>query len=97
VPFSVRAELLKQFKDQDRPKGGGHYNGADTVTSAARDAGMSKRQKDTAVRVANVPVDAYKAAVWVSAAVKRDPQTRKEKSPAGVPSFPLYPYSSVPP
>jgi hypothetical protein len=48
-------ELLKQFKDQDRPKGGRNYNGADTVTSAARDAGMSKRQKDTAIRVANIP------------------------------------------
>jgi hypothetical protein len=81
-------ELLKQFKDKDRPKGGGHYSGTDTVTSAARDAGMSKRQKDTAVRVASVPRDEFEAARCRSAR-RLNETPRKEKSPAGVPSFPL--------
>jgi len=48
-------ELLKQI---DRPETGGRpKNGMDalTVSSAARDAGMSKHQQVQAIRVANVP------------------------------------------
>ena len=49
-------ELLKQIE----PKPGARTdiepsNGAGTRSQAARDAGLSKRQKDTALRVANVP------------------------------------------
>lgn len=61
-------ELLKTF--QTGPKGGAptKNNGtaADTVISqrqAAEQAGMSKRQEVTAVRVADVPVKVFEAAV----------------------------------
>ena len=58
-------ELLKQVE----PARGANQNistGTDTnVTrkSVAQDAGLSKRQKDTAIRVANVPEQQFQTAV----------------------------------
>jgi hypothetical protein len=55
-------ELFKQFDAR-----GAHRksNGGDTSsqTKMARDAGISKRQKDTAVRVANVPAEKFEAPI----------------------------------
>ena len=58
-------ELLQQVeaKQTGRPK---NDTGADTNftrTQAAKDAGLSKRQKDTARRVANVPEPEFEEAV----------------------------------
>jgi hypothetical protein len=62
-------QLLKTF--QTGPKGGrpsGNGNGTVGVSprsqkQAAEDAGMSQRQRETAVRVANVPDDIFEVAV----------------------------------
>ena len=59
-------ELLAEIK---RPKQGGrppnNYIGTGTVSraAAARDAGLSKRQKDTALRVASIPKEDFEALV----------------------------------
>jgi hypothetical protein len=59
-------ELLKQIA---RPEQGGRppKNSAGTGTvsraQAARDAGMSNRERNTALRVASVPKDDFEAAV----------------------------------
>ncbi|HEY3175763.1 MAG TPA: hypothetical protein VGK94_08380 [Candidatus Polarisedimenticolia bacterium] len=48
--------LLDQIKAKaGRPSGNGSGAGPITRTSAARDAGLSHRQKKTALRVASVP------------------------------------------
>jgi len=57
-------ELLKQFDGRGRPPENNH--GAGVIFSqakAAADAGMSRRQKETAVRVANVPAETFERAV----------------------------------
>ena len=58
-------ELLKQFDAQgkrtDQPDIGAGTNLSQKEVSAA--AGISKRQAVTAVRVANVPVDQFEAAI----------------------------------
>ncbi len=56
-------ELLKTFDGRGRPPE--NNNGAVVIsqTKAAEDAGLSQRQKETAVRVANVPDEDFEAAV----------------------------------
>jgi hypothetical protein len=55
------------FDSNGKPPKQSVINGAAAVpvsrTQAARDAGMSKRQKDTALRVASVPTEEFEAAV----------------------------------
>lgn len=58
-------ELLKQFDGRggDRSKNDATVNFAPTQKQAADDAGLSERQRVTAVRVANVPEPDFEAAV----------------------------------
>lgn len=58
-------ELLKEFDGRggDRSKSDGAGTSAPAQRQAAADAGMSKRQQVTAVRVANVPQQEFDAAV----------------------------------
>lgn len=58
-------ELLKQFDGRggDRSKTDGADSSAPTQKQAAQSAGISERQQVTAVRVANVPVEKFEAAV----------------------------------
>lgn len=58
-------ELLKQIPAANGANQNIRTGGGTKVTrsSAATDAGLSKRQKDTALRVANVPQDEFEAAV----------------------------------
>ena len=59
-------ELLKQVGNDDGGRPKENHDGADIVftrSSAAREAGMSERQKVTALRVANVPEPVFHQAV----------------------------------
>lgn len=60
-------QLLREMQPSSKPPGRPKRNGtgAGTISrkQAASDAGLSKRQKDTALRVANVPADDFAAAV----------------------------------
>jgi hypothetical protein len=57
-------ELLKEIAPKDTA-GGDHRNGSVTMTRthAAKDAGLSTRQKRTALRVANVPAKEFEEAI----------------------------------
>lgn len=62
-------ELLKQI---DRPETGGrpkNGEGNHTVSSAARDAGMSKHQQVQATRIANIPEDDFEEMVEANATI----------------------------
>jgi len=56
-------KFLKQFDGRDRPKE--NSNGTEVIsqTKAAADAGFSKDQQTTAVRVANVPAETFDGVV----------------------------------
>lgn len=64
-PRAIRrcGELLKQFDGRggDRSKSDATDTFALTQSKAAADAGLSKRQQVTAVRVANVPSEIFEA------------------------------------
>jgi hypothetical protein len=56
-------ELLKLFDGRGRPSENNNGTVVISQATAAAKAGMSKRQKETAVRVANVPDKVFEAAV----------------------------------
>ncbi|MGG7580630.1 hypothetical protein [Rhizobium sp. Nf11,1] len=63
-PIKRAGELVKEFDDRGRPA----KNSVDAVTNisqreAAQAAGMSERQKVTAIRVANVPTEDFERQV----------------------------------
>lgn len=91
-------ELLKEIESAT----GAHRksNGGDTLSrkQAAEDAGMSKRQKDDAIRVANVPEDSFEAQLesdnppTITALAEQGTQTREpsemeKKMRAGIPMY----------
>ncbi|MCP4700706.1 MAG: hypothetical protein GY862_28205 [Gammaproteobacteria bacterium] len=82
-------ELLKQFDGSTRAGGVATDT---TQRQAAQDAGLSKRQQVTAVRVANVPQDIF------DAAVEGDEKTTVTKlADMGKKSAPHNPYPDAPP
>lgn len=71
------------------------HTGTDTSitrTQAATNAGLSKRQKDTALRVANVPEDEFEAAVESD-----EPPTVTQIAAAGTKRKPLIDLHGIPP
>jgi hypothetical protein len=60
-------ELIKELapKDTAGPPRKNNYDGTDTITrsGAAKAAGLSERQKNTALRVSNIPYDEFEEAV----------------------------------
>ena len=58
-------ELLKALAPKETPGRPTNYTGSGTITraQAASEAGLSKRQKDTALRVASIPEDEFELAV----------------------------------
>jgi hypothetical protein len=58
-------DLLKEFDGRggDRSKNDGTVNSAPTQKQVAEAAGVSERQRKTAVRVANVPAAEFEAAI----------------------------------
>ena len=56
-------ELLRQVESQQGKRTDRLRNGTDTKSQMAAKAGLSRRQKVTALRLANVPTDEFEAAI----------------------------------